>query len=76
MTRTRLVRLSDAPVLASLLARNREFLAPTSPGRPDEFFTVDGQRAGIQAGLAEGPSPSKTARPPASVGSTDSEDDR
>ena len=53
MTCTRLVRLSDAPVLAGLLGRNRDFLAPTSPPRPEGFFTLDGQRAGIEAGLAE-----------------------
>jgi [ribosomal protein S5]-alanine N-acetyltransferase len=53
MTRTRLVRLSDAPALSELLGRNREFLAPSSPIRPEEFFSVDGQRAGIQAALAE-----------------------
>jgi ribosomal-protein-alanine N-acetyltransferase len=53
MTSTRLVRLSDAPVLTELLCRNRDFLAPSSPGRPEEYFTVDGQRAGIQAALAE-----------------------
>jgi ribosomal-protein-alanine N-acetyltransferase len=53
MTRTRLVRLSDAPVITGLLERNRDFLAPTSPPRPEGFFTLDGQRAGIQSGRAE-----------------------
>ena len=53
MTPTRLVRLSDAPVLTELLCRNREFLAPSGPIRSEEFFTVAGQRAVIEAALDE-----------------------
>jgi [ribosomal protein S5]-alanine N-acetyltransferase len=33
----------DIPALARLTRANREFLAPTSPLRPDEYFTDDGQ---------------------------------
>ena len=53
MTRTRLVQLSDAPTLTELLCHNRDFLAPSSPIRAEEFFTVDGQRAGIETVLDE-----------------------
>jgi [ribosomal protein S5]-alanine N-acetyltransferase len=45
MTVSRLVRIDDSPALAELLLANREFLAPTAPFRPEEFFTADGQRA-------------------------------
>lgn len=48
---TRLVALEDAPPLAELLRRNREFLAPWEPIRPDDYFTVDGQRRAIQEAL-------------------------
>jgi ribosomal-protein-alanine N-acetyltransferase len=44
---TRLVDLGDADVLASLVARNRAFLAPWEPEREDSYFTVAGQRAVI-----------------------------
>jgi [ribosomal protein S5]-alanine N-acetyltransferase len=53
VTPTRLVRFSDAPVLTELLRRNRDFLAPWNPVRPEQFFTVAGQRAGIEAVLNE-----------------------
>ena len=48
---TRLVTLDDVPVLAELLRVNREFLAPWEPNRADDYFTVDGQRAVIEAAL-------------------------
>lgn len=48
---TRLVRVEDAEALASSVTRNREFMAPWDPTRPEEFFTVDGQRADIEAAL-------------------------
>lgn len=48
---TRLLTLDDAPALAELLRDNRDFLAPSSPIRSDECYTVDGQRAVIQAAL-------------------------
>nr|WP_296073312.1 GNAT family protein [uncultured Actinoplanes sp.] len=41
---TRLFALDDAPAMAALLRDNREFLEPTDPVRPDEYFTDDGQR--------------------------------
>ena len=33
----------DAPVLAALLQRNRDFLRPTEPARPPDFYTVTAQ---------------------------------
>lgn len=48
---TRLVTPEDVPVLAELLSVNRDFLAPWEPIREDDYFTVDGQQAVIQAAL-------------------------
>ena len=48
---TRLIRLDDAPLLAELLALNRQFLAPWEPTRPDEQCTADGQRRQIEDAL-------------------------
>jgi ribosomal-protein-alanine N-acetyltransferase len=48
MPTTRLVALEDAPLLAVLIQRNREFLAPWEPIRPDDFFTTEGQRRVIE----------------------------
>jgi ribosomal-protein-alanine N-acetyltransferase len=45
---TRLIGIEDAPLLAELVQVNREFLAPWEPIRPDEYFTVDGQRRAIE----------------------------
>jgi ribosomal-protein-alanine N-acetyltransferase len=45
---TRLIALEDARPLAELVQVNREFLAPWEPVRPDEYFTVDGQRQAIE----------------------------
>ncbi|ROS75826.1 [SSU ribosomal protein S5P]-alanine acetyltransferase [Curtobacterium sp. PhB130] len=42
---------ADAPALASLLARNRAWLAPWDPYRPDSFFTEDGQRTEVLASI-------------------------
>jgi ribosomal-protein-alanine N-acetyltransferase len=39
----------DAGELAALLVENREFLAPSSPERPERFFTVEGQRERIES---------------------------
>ncbi len=36
--------LDDAPALATVYARNREHLARWDPARPEEFYTVEGQR--------------------------------
>ena len=40
---SRLIGLEDAEVLADLVNRNREFMAPWDPTRPEHFFTVAGQ---------------------------------
>jgi ribosomal-protein-alanine N-acetyltransferase len=45
------VEVEDAAVLADLVRRNREFMAPWDPVMPEEHFTVAGQRAGIEAAL-------------------------
>lgn len=41
----RLTGVADAPALAALYSANRDFLAPFDPIRPDDFYTVEGQRA-------------------------------
>lgn len=51
MKTSRLITLADAEILVDLYARNREFLAPWVPIRPDEYFTVAGQRADIGTAL-------------------------
>lgn len=51
MNTTRLITLDDAPILAELLRVNHDFLAPWEPIRGDDYSTVDGQRADIQAAL-------------------------
>ena len=43
MATTRLIEPGDASVLADLVVRNRGFLAPWEPERPDAYFTLDGQ---------------------------------
>jgi ribosomal-protein-alanine N-acetyltransferase len=50
---TRLIAVEDAPILAELLQLNREFLAPWEPVRPDDYFTVDGQRHVIEDALRQ-----------------------
>jgi [ribosomal protein S5]-alanine N-acetyltransferase len=50
---TRLITLDDAPVITELVTASREFLAPWEPGRSESFFSVDGQRATIEAALAK-----------------------
>jgi len=47
----RLVMAADSAALAELHTRNRAFLAPWHPVRPDAYFTVAGQRADIDAAL-------------------------
>jgi [ribosomal protein S5]-alanine N-acetyltransferase len=44
---------SDAEEMSSLLRRNRTFLEPWDPDRPDSFYTTPGQREVIRTGLAE-----------------------
>jgi ribosomal-protein-alanine N-acetyltransferase len=51
MTTTRLLEPGDAEQLAALVVRNREFLAPWEPVRPDAYFTLDGQVAVITEAL-------------------------
>ena len=48
----RLASLDDAPVIASLLTANRDFLAPWEPLRDESWFSMGGQRAAIAAVLA------------------------
>lgn len=52
MSITRLVTLDDAPALAELLRINHDFLAPWSPIRDDDYYTVEGQRRAIEDALA------------------------
>ncbi len=51
MVATRLIAVSDAAALAELVVRNREFLAPWEPIRPESYFTVDGQRGLLEEAL-------------------------
>jgi ribosomal-protein-alanine N-acetyltransferase len=51
MTTTRLLEPGDAPVLADLVTRNRVFLAPWEPVRPEAYFTLDGQAEVIAESL-------------------------
>lgn len=50
--RVRLLRRSDAELLAAAYELNREHLAPWEPERAAEFFTAAGQHAVIEAKLA------------------------
>jgi ribosomal-protein-alanine N-acetyltransferase len=49
--RIRLITTGDCEALAELQVRNRAFLSPWDPIRSDEYFTVEGQRANIEAVL-------------------------
>jgi ribosomal-protein-alanine N-acetyltransferase len=51
MTVTRPMDLDDAEPLARLLAASRDYLAPWEPVRPEEYFTVAGQRAQLTRDL-------------------------
>ena len=51
MSVTRLLTPADVPVLVDVLVANRDFLAPWDPVRPDDYFTVDGQRAVVRNAL-------------------------
>jgi ribosomal-protein-alanine N-acetyltransferase len=51
MAVTRLLSISDAEELASVLSANREFLAPWDPIRSDDYFTAEAQRAGLESAL-------------------------
>lgn len=54
MRPTRLVTAEDAPALAELVRANREFMAPYEPERTEEYYTVEGQRAVVEAALRQG----------------------
>ncbi|MDP9907226.1 GNAT family N-acetyltransferase [Arthrobacter bambusae] len=43
----RVLRVSDAAALAAAYARNRAYLSPWEPVRPEEYYTVDWQSADI-----------------------------
>ena len=47
------VHPSDAELLLALCSSQREFLAQYDPERPDGFYTVAGQRAGLQHSVAQ-----------------------
>lgn len=48
-THLRLISPTDAGSLATALQRNRDFLAPWDPLRPEFFFTAEGQSSEIAA---------------------------
>ena len=50
--RIRLITTGDCEALAELQVRNRDFLSPWGPTRAEDYFTVEGQRADIEAALA------------------------
>lgn len=52
MVQLRLLTEEDSAPLAELRVRNRAYLTPWEPERPDEFFSVRGQRTDIQVALA------------------------
>ncbi|WP_097913925.1 MULTISPECIES: GNAT family N-acetyltransferase [Streptomyces] len=47
------VALTDAPSFAAALTRNRAYMRPWEPVRPDAFYTVEGQAARLTALLAD-----------------------
>lgn len=49
--RIRLIDPNDDRAVADLQRRNREFLAPWTPERPEEHLTVAGQRVDIEKAL-------------------------
>jgi ribosomal-protein-alanine N-acetyltransferase len=51
MTRLRLPTPADSHVLAELQVRNRTYLAPWEPVRPEDFFRDAGQRADLESAL-------------------------
>lgn len=51
MSITRLIHPDDDEALAELLRVNHEFLAPWSPIRDDDYYTVEGQRRDIEQAL-------------------------
>ncbi len=53
VTRTRLLTSDDAPVLAELVRSNRAFMAPFEPVRGEDHYTLEGQRAVVEAALRQ-----------------------
>ncbi|MGZ4176755.1 MAG: GNAT family N-acetyltransferase [Solirubrobacteraceae bacterium] len=51
MTVSRLIRITDGPVLAELYRTGRAFLAPWMPVRGGSYLTAEGQRRSIQEAL-------------------------
>ena len=51
MPSLRLVTVDDAAALVELLTRDREFMAPWGPERPDGYYTVEGQRDVLEKAL-------------------------
>jgi ribosomal-protein-alanine N-acetyltransferase len=49
--RVRLLEIDDAPVLAELQTRNRAFLAPYDPARPEVYYSLEGQQAEVVLAL-------------------------
>lgn len=47
----RLVTLDDAPALVELLVRDRAFMAPWEPDRPEVHYTLEGQREALEKAL-------------------------
>jgi [ribosomal protein S5]-alanine N-acetyltransferase len=50
---TRLATVDDAPVLTELQNANRDAFAPWDPVRPDDWYTLERQRAMLATALAE-----------------------
>ena len=42
------LHVDDAATLTHLYTANRAFLAPFDPARPDDFFTIEGQRRSLR----------------------------
>lgn len=51
-SRIRLISPGDCEALTELQVANRDFLSPWVPVRTEDYFTVEGQRADVQAALA------------------------
>lgn len=51
MAVTRLLAVDDAEELTAVVCENRDFLAPWEPLRGEAYFTVSGQRAGLERAL-------------------------
>ena len=47
------LRSGDGAALAAAFRRNREHLAPRDPGRPESFYTDEGQEAEVARNLAD-----------------------